>query len=173
MVQDWSEHNTIQAILEETKEGRLLVICTELAVEPWVGGGVSPPLADGGGAGQGGGLRRETEQDLPQEIVVFKRRGQRRWRAVAAATTAADHSGCLLTGVDLGTEARAARASHSLNLGMEARAAAAGDSVALVTCVDWGMETRTAPQIQSESLLIRLNVGVEAWAAAAGRSGGI
>ncbi|VAH70878.1 unnamed protein product [Triticum turgidum subsp. durum] len=149
--EDRFEHDTIRAVLEETEEWQLPVVCTEAAVEPGVSDGASSPPADGGGMGQGGGLQRETEEDLPQEIIILKRRGQRLRRAsTAAATTAAGHSGSLLTRVDMGTEARAAPESHSVarvNLGTEA----VGHSVAVVTQVDLGM-------------------GMEAWAAAAGHS---
>ena len=45
------------------------------APEPALGDGLTPGLADEGGAGEGGGLRRDAEQDLSYELV---REGRRR-----------------------------------------------------------------------------------------------
>lgn len=75
------EHDLVEA-LEESKEGRLPVVRTETVEEPGVGGDAPPPLADCGGAWQGG--RPETEKDLLEEIVVVRQGGRRHQRAAAA-----------------------------------------------------------------------------------------
>jgi hypothetical protein len=48
----------------------------------------SPALVDRGGTMQGGRLRRETEEDLPQHIIVVRQGGRLRWRGDAAAAAA-------------------------------------------------------------------------------------
>lgn len=83
--QDGGEHDAVIAALEDAEEGRLPVVGAEAGDEFGVDGDASPPLADGGGAGKGGGLRRETEKDLTEEIVVFVRGRRRRRRRVIGA----------------------------------------------------------------------------------------
>jgi hypothetical protein len=63
---------------EEAEEGRLPVVCIELAEEPGVGDEASPALADGGGAPEGGGQRREAEEDLPEYVVAVRQGGRLR-----------------------------------------------------------------------------------------------
>lgn len=50
--EDGREHDLLPAALEEAEEGRLAVVCIEPAEELGVGEDASPPLADGGGAGE-------------------------------------------------------------------------------------------------------------------------
>jgi hypothetical protein len=51
-------------------------MCVELAVELGVGDEAPPALADGGGAGQRGGLlRQEMGEDLPEHVVVVRKGG--------------------------------------------------------------------------------------------------
>jgi hypothetical protein len=65
--------------LEEAEDGRLAaVVDAEAAEEAAVGGEAVPALADEGRAGERGGLRREAEEDLREEVVVFQRRLHRR-----------------------------------------------------------------------------------------------
>ena len=52
--------------LEDAEEWRLAVMGREAAEEPGVGGDAQPALAGGGGAWEGGRLRREAEEDLPE-----------------------------------------------------------------------------------------------------------
>lgn len=104
---------------------------------------------------QGGGLRWETEEDLPQHIIVDRQGGRHRRRGDAAASVAG-HSGSLLT---------------CLDLGMKARTAAAGDSVSLLTRLDWMMEARATARGHSGVLLAGVDLGMEARAAAAGSFG--
>ena len=60
---------------EETEEGRVTaVVDAEAAEEGGVGDEAAPALADGGGAGEGGRLRGEAEEDLGEEVVVVQRR---------------------------------------------------------------------------------------------------
>lgn len=47
----------------------------EVAEEALGGGGRAPALADEGGAGEGGGPRREVAEDHRNEVVVFQHRG--------------------------------------------------------------------------------------------------
>jgi len=61
---------------EEAEEGRRPVVGAEAAEEGRVGEEAAPALADEGGAREGGGERREAEEDLPVEVVVVR---QRRW----------------------------------------------------------------------------------------------
>ena len=57
--------------LEVTEEGRAAaVVVAEAAGESWDGGDATPALADGGGAGERGRLRREVEEDLGEQVVV-------------------------------------------------------------------------------------------------------
>jgi hypothetical protein len=73
---------------EEPEEGRAAaVVAAEAAEEAGVGSDAAPALADECRAGEGGGLRREAEEDLAEEVVVFQRRLPRR-RAGAAAEAA-------------------------------------------------------------------------------------
>jgi hypothetical protein len=58
---------------------------TETAGEAGVGDEATPALADGGCAGERGGLRREAEEDLAEEVVVVQRPGRRRPGVAAAA----------------------------------------------------------------------------------------
>jgi hypothetical protein len=51
---------------DEAEDGRLPVVVAKATEELGVGDDVAPQLADGGEAGQGGGLRREEEEDLPE-----------------------------------------------------------------------------------------------------------
>jgi hypothetical protein len=120
-VEDGFEHHPVIAAQEDAEQRGLPVVGAEEAEELGVGDEASPALADGGGAQEGGRLRREAEEDLLEHIFVerqvFRRR---RFAAVAtdaagqsvaaldlgmAAAAAAVHSGGLLPGVDLGLEA--------------------------------------------------------------------
>jgi hypothetical protein len=59
---------------EAAKEGRVAtVVEAEAAGEAGVEGEAAPASADGGGAREGGRLRWEAEEDLTEEIVIFKR----------------------------------------------------------------------------------------------------
>jgi hypothetical protein len=51
---------------DEAEEGRLPVVVAKAAEELGVGDDAGPQLADDGEAGQGGGLRREEEENLPE-----------------------------------------------------------------------------------------------------------
>ena len=88
-IQDGGEHDALVAALEEAYEGWIPVVGAEAGGELGVDGDVAPPLADRGGAGKGGGLRRDAEQDLAEDVVVFERRRRCRRRAAAAAAAAA------------------------------------------------------------------------------------
>ena len=74
---DRSELELIMA-LENAEEGRLPVVCAEAPKESGVDEDASPTLADGGGAGEGGRLRGEAEEDLLEEVVVLEHLGYRR-----------------------------------------------------------------------------------------------
>jgi hypothetical protein len=124
---------------------------TETAEKPGVCDEAPPAGADGGGAGKGGRLRRETEQDLPEHVVVDRQGRRRRGRGRAAAATAGPSGPVLLIRADLGKVARDAAAGRSgailltrLDLGMAARDAAAGRSGSLLARVDGGMVGRAA-----------------------------
>jgi hypothetical protein len=92
--------------LEEAEERRFAAVAdAEAAGEAAVGGEAVPAPADKGRAGERGGLRREAEEDLSEEVVVFQRgrtgataeaahleKQRLRRRAGAAAAAAA---GCL------------------------------------------------------------------------------
>ena len=86
------------------------MVRVELAEEAGVGDEIPPAPADGGGAREGGGLRREAEEDLPEHVVVV-RQGRGR-RDAAPAASAGRSSASLLARVDLGMEPRAAAAGH-------------------------------------------------------------
>jgi hypothetical protein len=79
-VQDGVEHDPPPLVppQEDAEEGRLPVVCIELAEEPGVGDEASPALADGGGAREGGGQRREADEDLPEYVVVVRQGGRLR-----------------------------------------------------------------------------------------------
>ena len=68
-VQDRFENDTIDAVLEEAEEGRLPVVLAESALEPGVGDGASPALADGGGAWTGGGGGGSPKEDLRSQAA--------------------------------------------------------------------------------------------------------
>jgi hypothetical protein len=57
---------------EEAEEGRRPVMGAEAAEEGGIGEDATPALADEGGAGEGGGERREAEEDLPVEVVAVR-----------------------------------------------------------------------------------------------------
>jgi hypothetical protein len=59
-------------------------VVREAAKEPGVSDEASPALAHGGGAREGGRLRLEAEEDLPEQIVAFERGGQGRRRGTGA-----------------------------------------------------------------------------------------
>lgn len=68
---------------EESKQGRDLMVGAESTVEVGVGDDAVPELADEGGAWEGGGERREAQEDLPENVFVVRqglRRRQRRGR---------------------------------------------------------------------------------------------
>ena len=75
---------------EATDKRRLPVVLAEAAEESGVREEAAPPRADSGGAGQGGGLRGDAEQDLLQEVVVLERR---RGREAAADHLVRGNSG--------------------------------------------------------------------------------
>jgi hypothetical protein len=60
-------------------------VCIQLAVELGFGDEAPPTLADGGGAVQGGLLRRDPEEDLPENVVAVRQVGRRRRRRVVPA----------------------------------------------------------------------------------------
>lgn len=62
---------------EQAEEGRFPVVGAEAAEENGVGDEAASALADEFGAGEGGGLRREAEEDLPEEIVVVRQERRR------------------------------------------------------------------------------------------------
>ena len=74
--QDGGEHDAVIAVLEDAEEGWLPVVCVEATEESMVGDEASPALADGGGAGEGGRLRREAEEDLGEQILVLQGRAR-------------------------------------------------------------------------------------------------
>jgi hypothetical protein len=119
--------------LEDAEEGRPPLVGEEAAEEPGVGDEASPVRADRGGAQQGGWLRREAEEDLPEHVLVERQGFGIRRRFAAAATAAAGHPVAIRARVDLGMEARAPAEGHAgylltgADLGMEARAATAGN----------------------------------------------
>jgi hypothetical protein len=114
-IKDGVEHDTFlfSPPQEDAEQGRLPVVCIELIKEPGVGDEASPALADGGGAQEGGGLRREPEEDLPEHIVIIRQGVRLCQRFATAAPDVARHSGAILARVDLGMEARATAAGHS------------------------------------------------------------
>mgnify|MGYP003702812375 CR=1 FL=1 len=63
-VQRGDEDEISVADLEEAEEGWLPVVGSDAPEEDGVGDNVAPPLADEEGAGEGGRLRREAEEDL-------------------------------------------------------------------------------------------------------------
>ena len=75
-------------VLEDADEGGTPVAGAEAAAEVGVGDEAAPALADEGGAGERGGLRREAEEDLGEDVVVV-RQSHRRGRAGAGAGAAA------------------------------------------------------------------------------------
>jgi hypothetical protein len=75
---------------EEAKERGLAVVCAEAAEEAGVFDEAEPALADERGTEEGGGLRGEAEEDLPEEVVII-RRGYRRRRCAAAAPARRTH----------------------------------------------------------------------------------
>ena len=90
-VEGGDEHDPFAAAMEDAEEGRLpVVVAAEADDELGVCGEAPPPAAHRGNAWERGGLWREADEDLVEEIVVFKRGRWRCWRAAAAAT---DHSG--------------------------------------------------------------------------------
>jgi hypothetical protein len=81
--------------VEETEEGRVAPVAeAEAAEEAGVGDEAAPALADGGCAGEGGGLRRETDEDLAEEVVVVQWPGRRRADVVVVAAAGAAHRSC-------------------------------------------------------------------------------
>jgi hypothetical protein len=132
------QHNLLVDAHQDAKEGWLPVVHVQPPVELGVGDEASPGLANYGGAREGGGLRREAEEDLPQEIVIFKWGGRRSRRGVVAQSSA------LLTRMELGMQARAGAAGHSvsnltrLDLRTAARAALVVHSGDVLTGVDLG-----------------------------------
>jgi hypothetical protein len=74
------------------EEGRVVAVVEgEAAEELGVGDETAPTPADGGGAGEGGRLRGQAEEDLGEQVIDIQ--GRRRRRAGAAAAHLAD-SGC-------------------------------------------------------------------------------
>lgn len=67
------------------------MVHAEAAKESGVDEEVTPTLADGRGAREGGRLGREAEEDLPKHVVIFN----------GGSAAAADH--CSLAFVDVGT----------------------------------------------------------------------
>ena len=142
-VHDGGEDDIILAAVEEAEEGRLPVVEVEAAEELGVGGRAPPLLADRGGPDERGGLPRKTEEDLPQEVVVFNRRGQR----CREDSAAADHFSALAGRADLGTGAAASHSGSLLarvKLGM-----AAGHSDGLVTRVGLGPAAAAAAAVHA------------------------
>ena len=58
---------------EEAQQRRFLVVFAEAFEELRVGEDGAPPRADKGGAREGGRLRREANEYLPEEVFVVKR----------------------------------------------------------------------------------------------------
>jgi hypothetical protein len=147
----------VDAELEEAKKWRLLVVGAKAAEELWIGDKAPPAPADGGGAWEGGWLRRETDEDLPEHVLDVQQGGRRPLFA-AAATDAAGHSGAVLIRLGLGMEARAAAVCHfgalltRGDLGMEAWAAAKDHSGAILTRLDLRTEARAEPAIHCVDL---------------------
>jgi hypothetical protein len=75
-VEDGREDDRVHAEIpnEEAEQRRLPVALAETGEELGAGEDASPALADEGGAGEGRRLRREAEEDLLQEVLVFQRR---------------------------------------------------------------------------------------------------
>jgi hypothetical protein len=152
-VKDGVEHDTFlfSPPQEDAEQGRLPVVCIELAVELGVGDDAPPLLAYGGCAREGGRLRRETEENLPQHVVAVRQGGSSRGRAATpTAAASADHSGALHVRLDMAMEARAAAGCHPgsflthLGLWMEARAAASDHSSGVPTRLDLRTGARAA-----------------------------
>jgi hypothetical protein len=72
-VEDGGKGDPSTVLLEEPEEGRLPVVGAEADEEFGVGGKATPPLADEGDAREGGGLRREAEEDLPEDVTAVRR----------------------------------------------------------------------------------------------------
>jgi hypothetical protein len=62
---------------EEAEQRRLPVALAEPGEKLGTGKDASPSLANEGGAGEGRRLRREAEEDLLQEVLIFQRRHNR------------------------------------------------------------------------------------------------
>jgi hypothetical protein len=88
-VEDGFEHYPVIAAQKDAEQRGLPVVGAEEAEELGVGDEASPALADGGGAKEGGRLRREAEEDLPEHIFVERQVFRLRRRFAAVATDAA------------------------------------------------------------------------------------
>jgi len=62
----------VEVVGEEAEEGRFPVAAAEAAEEMRVGDEAAPLLADEGGAGERGRLRRKAEEVLAEQILIFK-----------------------------------------------------------------------------------------------------
>jgi hypothetical protein len=69
-----------EIIIDEAKEGGLLVVGTEAVEEMGLRDEAAPPLADERGTEEGGRKRREAEEELGQEVAVLQRRRRRQLR---------------------------------------------------------------------------------------------
>jgi hypothetical protein len=94
------KEGTTSVLFEEAEEGRLPVVCIELAEEPGVGDEASPVLADRGGPQEGGWPRREAEEDLLEHVLM-----ERQGFGIRRRFAAAGHSDAIPARVDLGMEA--------------------------------------------------------------------
>jgi hypothetical protein len=80
------EGQVVESCDEAAEEGwAAAVVEAEAAEESAVGEEAAPAAADEGGAGEGGRLRGEADEDLGEEVVDVQRRRRRRARAAAEA----------------------------------------------------------------------------------------
>jgi hypothetical protein len=95
-LQSWLEEDAAAIIiLQEAQEGRVAaVVAAEAADEVGVSDEAAPARADEGGTGKGGGLRRKTEEDLGEQVVIFQRRRRRRRRQAWEAAEAGHVGTC-------------------------------------------------------------------------------
>lgn len=84
------EDGIARAIHEHAQEGRLQLAGVVATNEARAGDDAAPNLADGSGAGERRGMRREAEEDICENVFVFQ---SQRGRCLGAASAAAGHGG--------------------------------------------------------------------------------
>uniref|UniRef100_A0A0D9X0D0 DUF834 domain-containing protein n=1 Tax=Leersia perrieri TaxID=77586 RepID=A0A0D9X0D0_9ORYZ len=83
---DGPEDGIPAAVHEDAEERGVAVVGVEAAEEGRVGDEAAPLLAGEGGAREGGGLGREADEDLREEVIVLRQEDPRRRRGGSAAT---------------------------------------------------------------------------------------